>query len=311
MADHVELRHLRAFVGVATELNFSRAARELHLAQQSLSTQIQQLEHELGVTLLHRTTRRVELTDAGRVFLEHARSVLDQMTTAVDRTRRAARGDIGRLALSYTPTLAADTLPVLMAAVHRQCPDLALRVSEMWQAESVEAVRAGRLDAGLARYPEIPAELASVRIRDEPLGVVVSAAHPLAARESLDLVALSDSALVIWPRDFSPGFFDRVLDSLRSRGFHGRIHELELLTSGSFLRDPGALALVATGEGFTVAFEHQFDPLPLDFAWRPVAPAPRIAVHLYWRREAGPAVRRLVELTRSVSHAEGWLLGDG
>ncbi|QJY49400.1 LysR family transcriptional regulator [Pseudonocardia broussonetiae] len=309
MVENIELRHLRAFVAVATELNFSRAARGLHLAQQSLSTQIQQLERELAVQLLVRTTRRVELTDAGRVFLEHARTVLEQMSTAVERTRRVAGGEIGRLSLSYTPTLAADTLPVLMAAVHRRCPDLSLRVSEMWQAESVEAVRAGRLDAGLARYPEVPAELASVRIRDEPLGVVLSAAHPLAGQEVLDPVQLGDATLVIWPRDFSPGFFDRVLDAYRSHGFRGRIHELELLTSGSFLRDPGALALVSTGEGFTVAFDRQFDPLPPDFVWRPVEPAPRIAVHLYWRREATPAVRRLIDVTRGISRAEGWLVG--
>ena len=303
----IELRHLRSFVAVAKQLNFSRAAEELHLTQQSLSSQIQQLERRLGVELLHRTTRHVELTEVGAVMLEQASAILADVATGLDRVRRAALGDIGQLTVAFTPTIATETLPALLQEVAEHAPQLTLRVSEMWQADIVEAVRAGRLDAGLARHPALPPELDSVRIREEPLGAVVGAVHPLAERPELTAAELSDSSLVMWPRDFSPTFFDRVIASYRANGFRGGILEMSLLTRGSFLQDPAAHRSIEAGEAFSVAFEHQHDPMPEGFVWRPVENAPRIAVHLFWRRPSTPSIRRLVRLAQQLSERRAWL----
>jgi DNA-binding transcriptional LysR family regulator len=305
--DDIELRHLRSFVAVATQLNFSRAADELHLTQQSLSAQIRQLERRLGAELLHRTTRRVELTHVGAVFLEQASAILADVATGLARVRRAAVGDLGRLTVAFTPTIATETLPALLAEVAEHAPELTLRVSEMWQAESVEAVRAGRLDAGLARHPELPPELDSITIRNEPFGAVVGAVHPLAGREVLRAAELSDLKLAIWPRDFSPAFFDRVIASYRADGFHGDITEMSLLTRGSFLQDPAAHRMIEAGEAFSVAFEHQHDPMPEGFVWRPVENAPVIGVHLFWRRPSTPAIHRLVQLARQLAARRAWL----
>ena len=95
MSTSVELRHLRAFVAVAEELHFTRAAARLHLAQQALSTQIRQLEDDLGTPVFHRTTRRVELTDAGRTLLLHAGPILASVSAALQQTRRAGSGELG------------------------------------------------------------------------------------------------------------------------------------------------------------------------------------------------------------------------
>jgi DNA-binding transcriptional LysR family regulator len=307
MTDNVEIRHLRGFVAVAEELNFSRAARKLHVVQQSLSAQVQHLENELDVQLFRRTTRRVELTEAGAVLLDQARSILRQVSMACEQTRRTAAGESGRLLISYTPTLVQETLPRLVTAVHDRSPGLSLQMCEMWQTESLEAVRAGRVDAGMARCEHVPDDLEHLRLRDEPIGVVLGSEHPLAGEPVLTMGQLADSTLAIWPRQFSPDFFDQVVDSFRGHGFRGRIQEFEYLTSALFDRDPAARAAIAIGKAFSVAFAAQFDPVPQGFVWRAVEPATLIPVQLYWRRGAGPAVRRFVDLAREVSHDEGWL----
>jgi DNA-binding transcriptional LysR family regulator len=305
--DNVELRHLRAFVAVAEELNFSRAARRLHLAQQSLSAQVQQLEHGLGVQLFRRTTRRVELSEAGAVLLEQAQTVLRLVASALEQTQRVAAGESGRLVVSYTPTLVQETLPRLVSAVHDRLPELSLQMCEMWQPESLEAVRAGRVDVGMARSANVGEDLESVRLRNEPIGIVLGAGHPLAVHRVLTMEQLADSTLAIWPRQFSPDFFDQVVDSFRRHGFHGPIHEFEYLTSALFHRDPAARAEIVAGQAFSVAFVTQFDPLPDGFVWRAVEPAPLIPVELYWRPGAGAAVRRFVDVALGVSSAQGWL----
>ncbi|MCW2743179.1 MAG: Transcriptional regulator, LysR family [Blastococcus sp.] len=304
---NLELRHLRAFVAVAEELNFSRAALKLHMVQQSLSAQVQQLEHQLGVQLFRRTTRRVELSEAGVALLEHARPILHAVTAAVEETRRTAAGESGRLVVSYTPTLVNETLPLLVSAVHERWPGLSLQMVEMWQTESIESVRAGRVDVGMARPAHLDDDLESVKLRDEPIGVVLGQGNPLAVRSVLAMDDLASSTLAIWPRQFSPDFFDQVVDSFRGHGFRGPIQEFEYLTSALFHRDPAARTQILAGRAFSVAFETQFDPVPDGFVWRAVEPATYIPVQLYWRRGAGAAVHRFVDVALQVSAAEGWL----
>lgn len=305
--DRIELRHLRAFVAVAEELNFSRAAQRMHLVQQSLSAQVRQLEDELGVQLLRRTTRKVELSEAGAVLLGYARSILDAVTTACEQTRRTASGEAGRLAICYTPTIAAETLPLLVTALHERHPGVTLQMCEMWQSESVNAVRAGRFDVGLARCPDVVDGVEYVRLREEPLGVVLGASHPLACREHVALHDLARATLAIWPRSLSPGFYDLVVDFFHAEGFTGAIQEFEYLTSAVFHSDPSARSEISGGRAFSVTFATQFDPVPDGFVWRPVVPAPLVPVQLFWRTGAEPLTSNFLALARDVGKAAGWL----
>ncbi|MBP2367576.1 LysR substrate-binding domain-containing protein [Pseudonocardia parietis] len=305
----VELRHLRAFVAVAEELSFSRAARRLHLVQQSLSSQIRQLEDELGTQLLRRTTRTVELTTAGEVFLTHARSILEAVGAAIAQTRRSAVGETGRLTICYTPTLAAETLPRLVTRLHERCPEMTLQLCEMWQAESVDAVRTGRFQVGMARCPDVVNDIEYLRLRDEPLGVVVSAHHRLATLGQIGMSDLADAALAIWPRSLSPGFYDLTVDFFRAHGFTGPVQEFEYLTSGVFHSDPAARTEVFEGRAFSVAFATQFDPVPEGFVWRPVDPAPMIPVHLFWRTRTDAVTRAFLTVAQEVAQRAGWLAG--
>src|SRR5689334_25413092 len=110
----MELRHLRYFIALAEELHFGRAADRLQMAQPPLSRQIRALETELGVRLLARTKRGVQLTDAGRVFREEARAALARSERAVESVRRAARGEVGAVALAFAPTVALSLIPRLI-----------------------------------------------------------------------------------------------------------------------------------------------------------------------------------------------------
>jgi DNA-binding transcriptional LysR family regulator len=154
----VELRHLRYFVAVAEDLNFSRAAERLHMAQPPLSHAIRQLERELGTELLLRTTREVRLTEAGQSFLDGARRTLIELERAQNDARRAAAGETGRLRIAFSWSARFEILPALGHAFSASHPDVELLTEEQWNARMLPALRSGAIDAALSLCPEIAAD---------------------------------------------------------------------------------------------------------------------------------------------------------
>src|ERR1700761_2805483 len=153
----MELRHLRYFVRVAEELHFARAAKHLGISQPPLSQQIRALEDELGVRLLERTSRRVMLTPAGKMFLEGARATLQQAERAATMARRAARGELGQLAIGFNAS--APFVPQVARAIHdfRQTyPEVALQLTELPAAAQIEGLDDHLLDLGFMRSPAQP-----------------------------------------------------------------------------------------------------------------------------------------------------------
>lgn len=307
MSSAPELRHLRAFVTLAEELSFARAARRLHIAQQALSTQIRQMERGLEVQLFQRSTRKVELTQAGRTLLAHALPILNSYDIACEQTRRAYSGEIGQLSIAYTPTVAAEALPKIILEMHRRHPDVSLRACEMWQAESVAAVDEGRFDVGFARCPELRGELHCVSIREEALGIIIGAGHRLAGSEVVGVAELAAQTLTIWPRSLSPGFYDRVVEALRAHRFDGPIDEFENLGSSVLFSDMVAKEKVAACHAFSVAFAGQYESLPPGYVWRALEPAPMIPLHMFWKHPCTATVSKLVDVARHVSGRESWI----
>ncbi len=308
MSNTVEIRHLRAFVTVADELHFTRAAARLHLAQQALSAQIRQLETELGVELLHRTTRKVELSPAGEVFLGHAQALLRGLEAAISETRRAASGEEGRVRIGYTPTLRAETLPLLVEAIHTHAPGIKLTTCELWPHEGIHGVASGLFDATLARCPEVTAGLACMVVRDEPLGVVLGRGHRLARRDTVPVSALAADVIAIWPREISPGYYQLVEEVFAETFAAGRVYEFENFAREGFLSDVVARMEIAAGRAFQVAFQTQYDPMPDDFVWRPIDPTPSVGVHLVYRDgPVSPSLQSVLEIVRTVSEEQAWL----
>jgi DNA-binding transcriptional LysR family regulator len=241
-----ELRHLRYFAAVASELNFSRAAERLHISQPPLSAAIRQLEQELGVELLHRTSREVSLTEAGTAFLAGAQRTLAEMDRTVQDARRAAAGHIGRLRIGYSWSARFETLPALGRALHESHPDVELLTQEMWNAHIGPALADGSIDVALALCPELAAELHVERIRREPLVVLLPAGHPAADRDAVPLAELRRNEFVLFPRHLAPRLHDILVAVFRRAGFEPRLRT-ESFHAGwdlGLLADIGAGVLV-------------------------------------------------------------------
>jgi DNA-binding transcriptional LysR family regulator len=305
VSTNLEFRHLRAFVAVAEELHFTRAAHRLHVAQQALSAQIQQLERELGTPLFTRTTRKVELTDAGRTLLSHAMPILASVSAAYEETQRAGSGEIGRLTIAYTPTIAHEALPLFIDAMHARFPGVQLRTLEMWQADAVAAVEDGRFDVGMARVPSLVPGLGTEVIRMEAVGVILGAGHRLTRVPIVEPAALSEDLLMIWPREFSPGYYQLIVDAFRAAGFTGAVREFENLTPAIFFGDVVARIEVAALRAFAVGLASE--PLPAGFVWRPLSRPPRVPLNMFWKDPAGTIVENFRALAREVAAREGWV----
>jgi DNA-binding transcriptional LysR family regulator len=167
----MELRHARYFVAVAEELNFRRAAERLHLAQPSLSTQIRLLEEDIRVQLLERDSHKVELTPAGRSFLEGCRRLLQDADNYIGTARRIARGESVPLSIGFVPSLAHGLLPSVLRLFRQRFPDVQLLLSEMDSTAQIEQIAGNRIDLGLIGLglPKDIPELEIVVVAEERL----------------------------------------------------------------------------------------------------------------------------------------------
>ncbi|MGV0744239.1 LysR substrate-binding domain-containing protein [Mycolicibacterium sp. XJ870] len=173
------LSRLSCFIAVAEELHFGRAAERLHMTQPPLSRQIQQLENELGVHLIDRTTRSVTLTPAGVAFLPDARRILQLAEGAALNVRRVPAGDLGTVVIGFTAASAHAILPPLLDAARAQLPDVKLDLREMVTAVQIEGLMTGELDLGMARPPLKRPGLVSRPLLHEQLIAALPADHPL------------------------------------------------------------------------------------------------------------------------------------
>jgi DNA-binding transcriptional LysR family regulator len=306
-----ELRNLGSFVAVAEELHFTRAAQRQHLSQQTLSSQIRQLETSLGVELFHRTTRKVELTEAGRTLLAHAVPLLAAAARAwEDVARSGGREQEQHLALSYAPTVRREMLPMLLQEFARRRPDVTVSSCEVWWGDA-PMLGEGIIEVTITRSSPTEADdVLSVPLFHTPLGVMIGREHPLAQHETVCLADLKSEPLKIWPRPYSPRFHDTIVSAMREGGFTGPIEELVIFGSRLLQDDPAACAEIADGKAIGFGFEQQYPTLEPDIVWRLVEPTLRIPMHLCWRRDASEPVRAFIEVTLDIAQARGWLGED-
>ncbi len=193
----MELRHLRYFRAVAEELHFGRAAERLHIAQPPLSQQIRQLEAELGVTLLVRSTRRVELTPAGHAYLERVESILDAVDVAGIQAQRVAEGRAGTLAVGCVGSATYSLLPRLVRALREELPDLEVSVhGEMLAPAQLSALETGEIDIALLRPPVGSSDLVVDIIRHDKLFVAVPEDLPIGAADGVYAEDLRDAEFI-------------------------------------------------------------------------------------------------------------------
>lgn len=241
----MELRHLRYFVAVAEELHFGRAARRLHVSQPPLSQQIKALEEELGVALLLRTRRHVEMTDAGRAFLAEARATLEQAARAQRAARDFGRGARGQLTIGFVTSASYSILPAAIRQFRRQWPGIDVSMREMIPSAQLDALARREIDVGLLRPPVNEAHVAVESILEEPLVAALPKASPLADKRGLALRDLAEQPFVLFPRRHGPGLHDVIMDACQEAGFAPRVaHEPNEMQA--------VLACVASGLGVSL-----------------------------------------------------------
>jgi DNA-binding transcriptional LysR family regulator len=238
-----ELRHLRVFLAVAEERNFTRAAERLHLAQQAVSKSIAQLERELGVELLERTSREVRLTGAGKALLADAPGVLAAADAAFARARGHGRGLAGSLAVGVTAAVGPGVLDHALTALRREAPALSIALREVRPREVLPKLRDRSLDLVLARSVQPEPGLEVVELPPTPAALVVPERHPLATREVVDLAALDGERLLTWSPPGSP-YTELLLELCRDAG--AEVEPVETaITGGTGLPELVALGAVA------------------------------------------------------------------
>ena len=242
-AIHVDLRHLRYFIAVATERSFTRAAERLNVAQPPLSRQIRELEERFGVQLFDRESRPIALTDAGRLFFDHAQRVI----VTVEQMRRAmhtfAASGRRRYVIGFVGSTIFGAVPMLIRRFKESAPDLDVDLIEMNTITQIAALKEGRIDAGLGRLTfEDPAIRRSV-IDRERLVVAFPAGHALArVKGAISLRELTSETMILYPRAPRPSYADQVLAL-----FHD--HDLDLASTREVHELHTALGLVAANSG--------------------------------------------------------------
>lgn len=220
----MELRHVRAFSALAEEGHFGRAAARLHIAQPALSQQIKQLEREFGVELVSRSTRRVELTPAGKRFADHARAVLGSADRATAEMALVAKGLAGRVSLGFIGTATYDMLPMAVRSVRNELPDVRLELhGESLSPALVDGLVDGTYDLVVLRPEGVDNPDIDVKVlRTERLIAVLPDRHPLARVGTIDLAVLSREPFIIHPSGHRSSMHDRVLEACAEAGFTPR-----------------------------------------------------------------------------------------
>lgn len=289
----MELRQLQYFLAVAEELNFGRAAERLQMAQPPLSRQIRQLEEELGVELFRRTKRRVELTEAGRAFLEEARQILAQVEQGVRVAQRASRGEIGRLVVGFEGSSTYDVIPISLKVYRERFPEVDLVVYAMTTEEQIQALLEGRIGLGFVVSPLNDKRLAIETILREPLVLAIPENHPLVTRSEVRVRELESEPFITFQRDRGCGLYDQLIAVCQRAGFSPRViqeaDEMQVI-----------LGFVAAGLGITLlssSVQHFQRP---GVVYRALQPSPpKVALALAWRRDAPSAVlQAFIEVVR-------------
>jgi DNA-binding transcriptional LysR family regulator len=298
----MELRHLRYFVAVAEELNFTRAAGKLRLAQPSLTRQIHNLEEELGVRLLDRGRNQVSLTEEGKSFLVDARRLVALSVESVKAVQRFSRGESAQLNLGYLFKFNFDLLPVTLATFYQACPEVAVNLFDMSPAEQLRALEARKIDLGFIglRPPASHKEMAALNwecVAHHDAVVVLPARHPLTKKNRVRLSDLKSLFFVAMSEETHPGSRAWLAGLCQEAGFGPRIlQDVEL--------ESGLMTFVAEGLGVTLARE-QISKLPhRGVVFRPLAASAKADYWIAWHREnRSKALSQYIEVVKKEAGA--------
>jgi DNA-binding transcriptional LysR family regulator len=294
----MEFRQLKYFVAAAEELNFTKAAKRLGIAQPPVSRQIAQLEHELKVELFQRTNGKVVLTEAGQRFLTESRALLRQAEIAAEIARQAKLGTVGTIRVAMGKGLG-DIVSHVINQHIRLVPGIDFDIMDAISGTQGEALAEGRVDVGFLRPPVMSLDVVSQKLFSERLTVVLRQSSPLARRSRLLLKDLRNETILLINRPLSPGVHDKTLELLRRSGISPQIIPVDITCY-----DEAGAMMVATGRGIYLAVGK--NPIHPSFADQLIAiplaePASFVEVHIAWRKgESSSAILSFLDTARGL-----------
>ena len=299
----MELRELRAFVAAGQELHFARAAARLYMSPSTMSELIRKLELELGTRLFTRTTRHIELTDAGTELLARAETILDLTAQAAEAVGAIARGGSGAIRLGITPPAGPVIAPHLAQQLRASRPELALSIQRMWLPALGAALRAGTIDAVLTcgNLGIEARDITTAQIGSEQLLVGLRSGHPLAVEASIDLARLRDRTLGMHAAHLFPAWNGVQRQILADADLTPPIAELADpdLSARLWTQQPEVewimlIGSLFTGHTQTIAIPAGGRTVPFTLSW---------LAHSAQR----PAVQRFIETSLDAKLPDGWL----
>jgi DNA-binding transcriptional LysR family regulator len=291
----MDVRHLRCFLTVASELHFSRAAARLGISVPSLSNTIRGLEGILGAQLFRRKTKSaVSLTHVGRRFLEEAQAAIKQLEHAELIGRRAARGEAGSITLGYVLSACCSGL-IAAALIHfrKTHPEVSVQVRHIETSPQFKAIIDGALDVGVMRMPRrYPSGLAGFIIDSEPFRLVLPEGHPLAKKQQIPASDIANLPLIAAPLEMEPGFWGNLVSVNASN---------KPLNIVEYAQDAmTVMTLVAAGVGIGVVSSSLARIALPGIVYRDISGSARQADHafVYRRNEASPVVSAFIKSLR-------------
>ncbi len=249
----MELRHLKYFVTLAEELNFSRAAERVGIAQPPFSKQIRDLEIELGVTLFERTKRRVQITKAGRIFLTEVKLVMQQVNVAIAAVQKAGKGESGQLIVGFNNAASYSVLPDVLKQFYDRYPDAEIVLKELTTSQQLANLKNGQIDIGLQCLPLNSSGikvidssgLVTVSIREESLMIALPIKHPLAKSQTVNFRMLEKELFILPPPQITEGLYHQISKLFRESKFSPK-------RTQQVLELPTIINLVASGIGISI-----------------------------------------------------------
>ncbi|MFP7471445.1 LysR family transcriptional regulator [Niallia taxi] len=285
----MELRHLQYFQTVAEELHFGRAAARLNMTQPPLSQQIKQLEEELGFPLFHRSSRAVELTTAGDVFLGQIRSILSQLDRAVDTARHTARGELGKIIIGFVGTATYEILPPAIKEFRTIFPSIDIELRQLSAPNQLNALLNGDIDIGFSHPPVASCELISSSLKKSECVIAIPKNHRLADKQAVAITDMMNEPIISLSKEAWPSLYEDFIQLCNKHGFQPNI--VQESTEYQMV-----IGLVTAGIGIAVVPDSAKKLFNLDVLYKKLDQEELIAEWIisYRRENHNPALFHLV-----------------
>lgn len=298
----MQIHQLRYFIAVAEHLHFGNAARSLNISQPPLSQQIKKLEETLDVQLFNRTKRKVELTEAGKMFLQEAYKILEQIELSKDKLKQHSDGELGEIILGYASYSIFDVLPTILSRFYKLYPNVNVTLKHLSTSKQLEAFKDSEIQLGLLCPPIDQPDLSFEIIYKQPFIVALPANHPLLdihQGESLDAKELSSCSFILTPRSIGTGYYDSIINLCFDAHFSPRViqevndlHEL--------------ISLVSTGLGVSIVPKSLIQYKKSNVIYKKLSDDSYLVdtALVYKKEEQSPIVYNFIKVAREVLQTE-------